>query len=243
MTNPSSSGTPSDQPSASRAPASDQPDTESPAKKSTRRTPKATAKSAAKPAAKAPAKRAASSSAKQGASSSTRQGASSSTRQGASSSAKAPARGRAEAPAESSSRTANSVATVTTFLQALERLDLEAALDLLADDVLYQNVSLPPARGRRAVAKQLGLFARHVTRFRAVNHRIVGDGSTVLTERTDIITVRRFRAEFWVCGTFEVRDGKIVLWRDYFDWANLLAGAAAGAGRALVGLALGLRNR
>lgn len=157
--------------------------------------------------------------------------------------AKSPTRRRAKPPAEPVSQTATSVATVTTFLQALERLDLEAALALLADDVLYQNVSLPPARGRHAVAKQLGLFIRHVTEFRAVNHRIVGDGATVLTERTDIVTVRRFRAEFWVCGSFEVRDGKIVLWRDYFDWANLFAGAAAGAGRALVGLARGLRNR
>ena len=31
----------------------------------------------------------------------------------------------------------------------------------------------------------------------------------------------RFMAKFWVCGTLKVRDGKITLWRDYFDWLTL----------------------
>jgi limonene-1,2-epoxide hydrolase len=138
--------------------------------------------------------------------------------------------------------TAGSVATVKAFLDALGRLDTDAALALLAEDVVYQNVSLPKANGKAAVAKQLGLFGRYCSAFEAINHRIVGDGDTVLTERTDIIEIGRVRSEFWVCGTFEVRDGKIVLWRDYFDWANFIAGAAKGAGRALVTLAKGIRG-
>jgi limonene-1,2-epoxide hydrolase len=24
--------------------------------------------------------------------------------------------------------------------------------------------------------------------------------------------------QFWVCGVFEVHDGRITLWRDYFDF-------------------------
>jgi limonene-1,2-epoxide hydrolase len=142
----------------------------------------------------------------------------------------------------SAATTAGSVATVKAFLDALGRLDTDAALALLADDVVYQNVSLPKANGKAAVAKQLGLFGRYCKGFEAINHRIVGDGDTVLTERTDIIEIGRVRSEFWVCGTFVVRDGKIVLWRDYFDWANIIAGTAKGAGRALVGLAKSLRR-
>jgi limonene-1,2-epoxide hydrolase len=136
----------------------------------------------------------------------------------------------------------SAVATVTAFLDALGRLDLDAALALLAEDVAYQNVSLPWARGKAAVGKQLGLLTRYCTGFEAINHRIVGDGDTVLTERTDIIEIGRVRSEFWVCGTFEIRDGKIVLWRDYFDWANIVAGVAKGTGRALVSLARDLRR-
>jgi limonene-1,2-epoxide hydrolase len=34
------------------------------------------------------------------------------------------------------------------------------------------------------------------------------------------------RLEFWVCGTFEVKNGKITLWRDYFDTATVGAQVA-----------------
>jgi limonene-1,2-epoxide hydrolase len=42
----------------------------------------------------------------------------------------------------------------------------------------------------------------------------------VLTERVDILTGPFVHFEIWVCGTFEIRDGKITLWRDYFDLAS-----------------------
>ena len=153
-----------------------------------------------------------------------------------------PASPATASPASTSPASTSPVATVRAFLDALGRLDTDAALALLAEDVVYQNVSLPKATGKPAVAKQLAVLGRYATGFEAINHRIVGDGETVLTERTDIIEIRRVRMEFWVCGVFEVRDGKIAMWRDYFDWANFIASAVKGAGRALVGLARNLRR-
>lgn len=126
------------------------------------------------------------------------------------------------------------VQVVRDFLRALERLDIDHAVALLGDEVVYQNVPLPAARGRRAVATQLGWLGRHATAFEARIHNIAADGSVVLTERTDVLARGRFRAEFWVCGTFEVRDGKVVLWRDYFDYADVTWAMVKGAARALV---------
>ena len=54
--------------------------------------------------------------------------------------------------------------------------------------------------------------------FDVVIHTICADGPSVLTERTDFLTFRKLHMEFWVCGRFDVRDGQIVLWRDYFDF-------------------------
>lgn len=125
-------------------------------------------------------------------------------------------------------------AVVRTFLGALEALDVERALALLAPDVTYHNKGLPPARGIEAVERQLRWFGRHVTGFEARNHNLVAEGAIVLTERTDVIEIRRFRSEFWVCGTFEVRDGRIVLWRDYFDFVNFTWAALVGAVKALL---------
>jgi limonene-1,2-epoxide hydrolase len=122
--------------------------------------------------------------------------------------------------------------TVTAFLAALEKLDMNAALALVADDIVYQNVPLPPARGRAAVEKQLRAMEKYGTAFEARIHHLAADGPVVLTERTDVLTVKSWSAEFWVCGTFEVRDDRIVLWRDYFDWTTFFAASVRGGGKA-----------
>ncbi len=49
-------------------------------------------------------------------------------------------------------------------------------------------------------------------------HDIVSHGAGVLTERTDVFYLDGGRIiERPVLGTFEVADGKITGWRDYFD--------------------------
>jgi len=119
-------------------------------------------------------------------------------------------------------------AVVRAFLASLELLDVERAVGHVAEDVVYQNVSLPTIRGRDALRRALTAFGRAATSFEAVNHRLAAEGPVVLTERTDVIEVGRLRVSFWVCGTFEVHDGRITLWRDYFDWANVTGGLLRG---------------
>jgi limonene-1,2-epoxide hydrolase len=126
------------------------------------------------------------------------------------------------------------IATVRSFLAALESLDIDRVLDHVSPDITYHNVSLPPARGRDAFEKQMRGLARFATGFEAQIHHIASDGPVVLTERTDVIEAGPMRAAFWVCGTFEVRDGRVVLWRDYFDWLNVTTALLRGAGQAAV---------
>ncbi|MGK5555040.1 limonene-1,2-epoxide hydrolase family protein [Actinomadura kijaniata] len=130
--------------------------------------------------------------------------------------------------------TPTEIQAVTDFLEALEALDVDHALSFTAPGIVYQNVPLPPARGRAAVERTLRAMARYGTGFEARVHHIAANGPVVLTERTDVLVAGPWRAEFWVCGTFEVHDGEITLWRDHFDWATLLAASARG----LVGAAL-----
>ena len=52
-------------------------------------------------------------------------------------------------------------------------------------------------------------------------HRIAEDkDGVVLTERTDRFLVGETWIEIPVMGTFELRDGKLSAWRDYFDLAQ-----------------------
>ena len=126
------------------------------------------------------------------------------------------------------------VEVVRAFLAALERLDVDAALALVADDIVYQNVPLPPARGRAEFEKQVRFLERFFTGFEAEVHHVAADGPLVLTERTDALIRGGLRAAFWVDGTFEVVDGRITVWRDRFDWLTVVVAVLAAAPRALL---------
>ncbi|MCK9249547.1 MAG: nuclear transport factor 2 family protein [Solirubrobacteraceae bacterium] len=120
------------------------------------------------------------------------------------------------------------VAVVRSFLAALELPDVDRALRLVDDDVVYTNVSLPTVRGRDALGRLLRRFVRTGGELRIETHRIAGHGPVVLTERTDTLTIGPLRTSFWVCGTFEVHDGRVTLWRDYFDWADITVATLRG---------------
>jgi limonene-1,2-epoxide hydrolase len=106
--------------------------------------------------------------------------------------------------------------------------DMDTALQFVADNIVYQNVSLPTIRGKERFAKGARQFSRRGIGFDVRIHRIAADGGIVLTERTDALFFRAYRTQFWVCGTFEVVDGEITLWRDYFDWQAILVSMARG---------------
>ena len=117
--------------------------------------------------------------------------------------------------------------TVETFLNALQDEDFETADAALADDLVYQNAGFPAVHGRRRVMKLLRA-AEGRMRLEVKTHRIATDGAAVLTERTDALTFGPLRLQFWVCGVFEVHDGRITLWRDYFDFFDFFAKATFG---------------
>lgn len=106
--------------------------------------------------------------------------------------------------------------TVEILLTALAAQDTDGAGAVLDDDLVYQNVGLPTIRGR---ARAMKVFRAMEGRagFEVKIHRIAVNGSSVLTERTDALVFGPLRLQFWVCGVFEVQNGRITLWRDYFD--------------------------
>jgi limonene-1,2-epoxide hydrolase len=128
---------------------------------------------------------------------------------------------------------------VRTFLVALQEGDLDSALELLAEDVRYVNVSLPTVRGRRRVERLFRPAYAGGGRFRVHFHAIAADGDVVLTDRTDALGIGRFEQRLWVYGRFVVRDGRITVWRDSFDWLDVTRSALRG----LIGIAIPALNR
>jgi len=124
-------------------------------------------------------------------------------------------------PASDGSVTTDPQATAEAFLDALAQSDLSTAMGYLADDVEYVNVGLPAIHGRSRVTKALSGLERPQVGFEVYLHAISADGPTVLTERTDVITVGALRIQFWVWGRFDVDGGSITLWRDSFDFLDM----------------------
>ncbi|MBO0728437.1 MAG: nuclear transport factor 2 family protein [Acidimicrobiaceae bacterium] len=123
--------------------------------------------------------------------------------------------------------------TVTRFLNLLAGGDVDAACDLLADDVRYVNVSLPEVRGQDRVRRIFRQFmGRKGVGLEVYVHRIGLDRGSVLTERTDVLIFGPVRVQVWVWGRFDVADGRIVVWKDYFDWWD----AAVATVRGLLGV-------
>jgi limonene-1,2-epoxide hydrolase len=124
---------------------------------------------------------------------------------------------------------ATSTLIVERFLDLLRAKDIDGAAELLAVDVEYVNVGLPTVYGRGRVQRLLrATLGLDGAGFEVYLHTISADGSSVLTERTDVLKFGRLRIQFWVCGRFDVHDGRIVLWRDYFDQMNFWVATARG---------------
>jgi limonene-1,2-epoxide hydrolase len=125
-------------------------------------------------------------------------------------------------------------AVVEAFLAALAESDVKTAGDLMAIDIEYVNVGCPTIRGRGRVVKVLSGLARPSFGFEVYLHAISAAGPTVLTERTDVLLVGKLRLQFWVVGRFDVADGQIMLWRDAFDYVDIVRSLVRGLGGLLV---------
>lgn len=116
---------------------------------------------------------------------------------------------------------ADSIQTVRDFCAAWERLDKDAVLDAFTDDAVYHNMPMPPAVGKTQIGALLGvILTPAVTGVRFDIKHIAAAGDVVLTERVDTFTQADRTMVLDVMGTFEVRDGKIAAWRDFFDMAQ-----------------------
>ncbi len=119
--------------------------------------------------------------------------------------------------------------TVTAFIHAIEAKDLDAALALAADDIVYDNVPMSAVTGVDATRAMLESFVNGTDEIEWVIHHQVATGGAVMNERTDRFRTGETWIEIPVAGVWEVADGRITLWRDYFDLQGLMTQMAEAA--------------
>ncbi len=106
---------------------------------------------------------------------------------------------------------------VTDFCAAWESKGIDEILEYFTDDAVYHNMPIAPVTGKDAIRATLESFSGGIDKIEFVVLNMAVNGNNVLTERVDVFTGADKTISLPVMGTFEIVDGKIAAWRDYFD--------------------------
>jgi limonene-1,2-epoxide hydrolase len=114
---------------------------------------------------------------------------------------------------------------VVDFIHAAygERMDIDAMTALMADDFVWQlHVPLSPVvvgrdAARAELEKHNGLSTGMIEGSEI--RTIVSNNDTVVVERIDVNAMNGVAVKFYVTAIFEVLDGAITHWREYWDTA------------------------
>ncbi len=115
-----------------------------------------------------------------------------------------------------SARAAANDELVRDFIAAWERRDSDFIIGCFTDDAVYHSMPLTPIVGKDAIAAWVRRFEGTPPGRLEVHHQIATD-DVVMNERTDRITLNGHPVTLPITGVFEIRDGRITAWREYFD--------------------------
>jgi limonene-1,2-epoxide hydrolase len=110
---------------------------------------------------------------------------------------------------------------VLDFIDAWNRMDWDRVIGLLADDVIYHNIPMERLEGKAAATGFIMSMQPVGVQWDVIS--IAENGNKVLTERVDAFDMPGGkRIALPVMGTFEIQDGLIAAWRDYFDLGTFM---------------------
>jgi limonene-1,2-epoxide hydrolase len=106
---------------------------------------------------------------------------------------------------------------VAAFIAAWPDRDAGKVASFFAADAVYHNMPIEPIKGREAIKATLATMMELGGRVEVHIAHLMVEGSVVMTERVDRFITPDKTVALPVMGTFEVHDGMITAWRDYFD--------------------------
>jgi limonene-1,2-epoxide hydrolase len=115
---------------------------------------------------------------------------------------------------------ANNEQIVRDFIAAWSNLDADELVGYFTEDGTYYNMPAQPVSGHDNLGKFITAFLSSwdSTDWEILN--LLADGDTVMVERMDKTIAGGKPINLPCFGIFEMRDGKIAEWRDYFDMAT-----------------------
>lgn len=116
---------------------------------------------------------------------------------------------------------------VAEFIASWPGGDPARLASFFSDDAVYHNMPLDPINGRAAIEATFASFMTMADRIEFETVRTAVEGNVVMTERVDRFISAARTVFLPVMGVFEVTDGKITAWRDYFDLAQFTSQMSA----------------
>ena len=116
---------------------------------------------------------------------------------------------------------------VREFLQAWERRDTEHIVERFAVNGVYHSIPLTPIVSRDAIRAFVAGFEDVPPGRLEIRHQVAAE-HVVLNERTDFIRLNGKPVTLPISGVFEIADGHITAWREYFDLAPVRAAYESG---------------
>jgi|TARA_Y100000310_G_scaffold282900_1_gene304490 limonene-1,2-epoxide hydrolase len=111
----------------------------------------------------------------------------------------------------------NNADLIRNFISAWSRLDADELGEYFAEDGVYHNMPAGPVIGKARIKQFIAGFIADWTSTEWDIINLLDDGELVMVERVDRTRVGDKPIELPCLGVFEMADGKIRIWRDYFD--------------------------
>ena len=117
-------------------------------------------------------------------------------------------------------------ATVERMWSALSASDWDTLKSCLHPDIHYRDIPTPDpgAHGPENVVKRLAIAFDQIVGHEHTIHHLVCEGDTVLLDHTEVWTFKTGEKATNPFATLhEMKDGKIILWSDYWDVNNFVS--------------------
>ncbi len=106
---------------------------------------------------------------------------------------------------------------VVELIDAFNCRDMERVIACFSAEADYHNIPMEKVTGVEEIRQALNGFIGSASAVQWDLLNIAEGEGVVLTERVDKFELNGSWIALPVMGTFEISDGKIVAWRDYFD--------------------------
>lgn len=111
----------------------------------------------------------------------------------------------------------NNEQIIRDFAAAWSRLDAGELASYFTEDAVYHNIPMEVIVGRENIRGFLTEFLRDTSGITFEIRHQISSGNLVFNERVDHSIWGGKKVALPVAGVFELENGKIKAWRDYFD--------------------------